>query len=144
MKCPKCGTQLSKQTYRGMEVERCDSCKGTWLDFEELDRLEDVSFDADNLKGSLMLSSEPTNYQCPHCSRQLRQFEYRMNNLRLEYCENRHGFWLDKKEEERVLQLMKDREGDMKRKFEAEVEWENTLRRFRSKSFWNKLTDLFR
>jgi Zn-finger nucleic acid-binding protein len=67
-----------------------------------------------------------------------------MNSLRLDYCENQHGFWLDAGEEERVLQLMKDREKDMKRKFEAEAEWDRTLQRFRSKSFWRKLTDLFR
>ena len=55
MKCPKCATQLVKKSYKGMmEVECCPNCRGMWLDFHELDRLEDVAFDQDEYKGSLL------------------------------------------------------------------------------------------
>ena len=51
MKCPKCGTTLVKKFYKGMmEVECCPNCRGMWLDFDELDRLEDVAFDQDEYK----------------------------------------------------------------------------------------------
>ena len=143
MKCPKCASELSTKAYLGIEVDQCDNCKGMWLDLQELDQLEDEAFDEDKLKGSLMYSSATTNYLCPHCGSQLRQFEYRATSLKLDYCEA-HGYWLDAGEGERVLQLMKDREKDMHRKFEAEAEWARTLRQFRSRSFWSKLQDLFK
>ncbi len=144
MKCPKCASELRTQTYHGIEVDQCVNCEGMWLDLEELDRLEDEAFDVDKLKGSLVYSSEKTGYQCPRCGSQLSQFEYRGNSLKLDYCENQHGYWLDAGEGERVLQLMRDREKDVQRKFKAEEEWAGTLRRFRSKSLWTKLQDLFR
>ena len=55
MDCPKCATQLVKKSYKAMmEVECCPNCRGMWLDFDELDRLEDVAFEQDELKGSLV------------------------------------------------------------------------------------------
>jgi Zn-finger nucleic acid-binding protein len=115
-----------------------------WLDFKELDQLEDEAFNIDYEKGTLVFESTPSEFRCPKCNRQLKQFEYRTNNLILEYCENKDGFWLDAGEEERVLELMKQREKDMKRKIDAETEWKNTLRRLQSPTFFNKLTGLFK
>lgn len=55
MKCPKCESTLVKKSYKAiMEVECCPNCRGMWLDFDELDRLEDVAFDQDHYKGSLL------------------------------------------------------------------------------------------
>ena len=136
MKCPKCDAELEKKSYKGTEVDHCPNGQGMWLDSEELDELEDKAFDEDELKGSLMISSTPSGYQCPHCQRELKKFNYRLHSLELEYCENENGFWLDAGEEERVLELMKGREKDMQRKFNAEAEWKKTLQKLRSKSFF--------
>ena len=144
MVCPKCGSKLQKVMYRGLEVAQCSKCQGMWLDLQELDQLEDEAFDIDALKGSLMLTSEPTENKCPHCQSKLRQFEYRSMSLILEYCVNQHGYWLDAGEGERVLQLMKDREKDELRIIKAEADWNTTLRRLRSKSFVSKVKDLFK
>jgi Zn-finger nucleic acid-binding protein len=115
-----------------------------WLDFKELDQLEDEAFNLDDEKGTLIFESTPSKFHCPKCNSQLRQFEYRSNNLILEYCENKDGFWLDAGEEERVLGLMKQREKDMKRKIDAETEWKKTLQHLQSPTFFNKLTGLFK
>ena len=98
MKCPKCDFTLEKKTYRGIEVDYCSNSKGMWLDAEELDELEDQAYDKDEYKGSLVVSSTPTEYPCPHCGRPLSRFQYRLHSLELEYCENGHGFWLDRSE----------------------------------------------
>ena len=108
-----------------------------WLDVEELDQLENIEY-AKGPKGTLMLSSQLTQHPCPHCGAGLRQFQYRMYSLMLDYCENQHGFWLDAGEDERVLQLMRKRALDMQRKFTAEEEWDRLLHWFRSKSSWQK------
>ena len=73
MKCPKCGTTLVKKSYKGMmEVDCCPNCRGMWLDFDELDRLEDVVFDDDLHKGSLIHRETETEYFCP-CRRNIFQ-----------------------------------------------------------------------
>ena len=71
-------------------------------------------------------------------------FHYRAFNLELDFCPNEHGFWLDSGEEKRVLDIMKQREKDMKRAQDAEAEWAGMLRRFKSKSFGDRMNGLFR
>ena len=133
MKCPKCSAQLVKKSYKGMmEVDCCPNCRGMWLDFLELDRLEDVAFDQDEFKGSLIHDSMETNFPCPHCDATLREFKYRMYDLKLDYCHNEHGFWLDAGEDVRVISIMETRAADIQRKTDAEAEWRKLLKRMSS------------
>jgi Zn-finger nucleic acid-binding protein len=112
-----------------MEVECCPNCRGMWLDFHELDRLEDASFNKDHLKGSLIHRETRTNLPCPHCGEPLVEFQYRLYSLYLDFCpENEHGFWLDAGEDERVLEIMRQRSVEMRRKLEVESEWRTMLR----------------
>jgi uncharacterized protein len=39
MRCPKCGMELKPISFRGIEVDRCFSCDGTWLDEGELEKV---------------------------------------------------------------------------------------------------------
>ena len=39
MRCPKCGMELKEIEVRGVQVDRCFSCNGTWLDAGELEKL---------------------------------------------------------------------------------------------------------
>jgi uncharacterized protein len=39
MRCPKCGMELKEIPIRGVQVDRCFSCNGTWLDAGELEKL---------------------------------------------------------------------------------------------------------
>jgi uncharacterized protein len=39
MRCPKCGMELETLTVQGVEIDRCHSCNGTWLDEGELEQL---------------------------------------------------------------------------------------------------------
>jgi Zn-finger nucleic acid-binding protein len=130
MNCPKCSAQLVRKSYKGvMEVEFCPNCRGMWLDFLELDRLEDLAFDIDEFKGSLVHRPTETNFLCPHCQCSLQEFQYRLFDLKLEYCmENQHGFWLDAGEDIRVISIMAARASQIKRKVSAESEWRQTLK----------------
>lgn len=134
MNCPKCNTVLIKKYYKGMiEVDSCPNCRGLWLDFNELDKLEDIVFDNDELKGSLVHFQSSTNYPCPHCGANLHEFTYRLNDLKLDYCAaNDHGFWLDAGEDERVILIMQKRAEDMQRKADAESMWKQTLKEMHS------------
>jgi uncharacterized protein len=37
MHCPKCGMELREIEYRGIKVDRCFSCNGTWFDSGEVE-----------------------------------------------------------------------------------------------------------
>jgi uncharacterized protein len=134
MNCPKCNTDLAKKYYKGMiEVDSCPNCRGMWLDAPELDKLEDMAFDDDAHKGSLIHFQSKTAYPCPQCGASLEEFQYRLYDLKLDYCsENDHGFWLDAGEDERVMALMHQRAGEIQRKVNVEFTWKQTLKEMHS------------
>jgi Zn-finger nucleic acid-binding protein len=112
-----------------IEVEACPHCRGMWLDFHELDQLEDMVFDEDARKGSLVHFQARTTYPCPHCGAALDEFQYRLYDLKLDACtENDHGFWLDAGEDERVMEIMQKRAAEIQRKVNAEAEWKRMLK----------------
>jgi hypothetical protein len=39
MKCPKCGFDLHAMQFRGLTIDKCFHCNGTWLDAGELEAL---------------------------------------------------------------------------------------------------------
>jgi hypothetical protein len=49
MHCPKCGQKLDQEHYGTVEVDVCPSCKGLWLDANELEAI----FVAETNKGNL-------------------------------------------------------------------------------------------
>lgn len=116
-----------------MEVDSCPNCRGMWLDFDELDKLEDVIFDEDARKGSLIHFQKKTDFPCPQGGEKLDEFQYRLYDLKLDACiENNHGFWLDAGEDERVMEIMNRRATEMKRKANAETEWKQVLKNMHS------------
>jgi Zn-finger nucleic acid-binding protein len=134
MKCPKDQAELSAAKRYGIDVDQCPKCGGMWLDYSELDALEDKTFKEDEFKGSLSLSQHESSYACPVCSSPLKSFQYRMNNLVLEQCPALHGFWLDAEEDKRILALLDKRSEALTRKFSAEREWGKYIKRLRSPS----------
>jgi len=144
MNCPKCEHELVSLEKHNIEVDFCEKCKGMWLDYEELDQLEDISYNQDCYKGSLLSRKEGVSFKCPKCEELLVQFKYRFNDLTLEYCPDGHGFWLDEGEDVRVLELMKQREKDMDRTFRAEAQFFDFLNSLRKKSFFSKIKNLFK
>jgi Zn-finger nucleic acid-binding protein len=142
MKCANCGADLVQAKRDGVEMEVCPSCRGMWLTRQELVQLEDKVFDfGDDEKGSLMLGSAPTNRSCPQCGKAMRTFQYRLYDLELDFCEDRHGYWLDADEDKRVLELMKKEEHNLGRKVLAEDRFAAHLRYLRSGAFMDRIRD---
>ena len=133
MVCPKCNVLLVKKFYKGwMEVDYCPQCRGMWLDFDELDKLEDMTFDEDRNKGSLIHHETAVSWKCPTCGEPMKEFQYRLYDLKLDLCTARHGYWLDAGEDERVTQIMRNQQAQMGRKKDAEMEWKLVLKGFHS------------
>jgi Zn-finger nucleic acid-binding protein/ribosomal protein S27AE len=135
MLCPIDGTPLKQVRRHRMKVDECPTCKGMWLSAPELDQLEDIKFDIDDLKGTLLLETVETSLPCPYCKANLHEFKYRFYQLRLDRCPNQHGFWLDHSEDKRILQIMDKRKKDLVRKRLVDNSWSKRLRSFRWFSF---------
>ena len=56
MNCPRCKAELKTEQYEGIEIDRCPDCAGMWLDYPELDQLEDIVLEQDEVKGTLILA----------------------------------------------------------------------------------------
>jgi hypothetical protein len=41
MRCPKCGMELTEIEYRGIQLDKCFSCGGVYLDDGELEQIAD-------------------------------------------------------------------------------------------------------
>jgi Zn finger protein HypA/HybF involved in hydrogenase expression len=39
MQCPKCGQKLTTEKYLAVEIDLCPSCRGLWLDANELETI---------------------------------------------------------------------------------------------------------
>ena len=144
MNCPRCNGELRVEDYKGVEVDRCPQCQGMWLDYGELDQLEDTVLDRDEIKGTMKYSRFQGKLLCPKCGEAMQRFNYRAYNLELDFCEQGHGTWLDAGEEKRVLELMGQRIKDLRRKVKAEAEWGTFLMKLGSPSFFDKVKGLFR
>ena len=144
MKCPRCNIELKTENYKDIEVDRCSQCNGMWLDYGELDQLEDTVLDKDEIKGTMIYSKSQGDLACPKCGETMQRFNYRAYDLELDFCGQGHGTWLDAGEEKRVLELMEQRIKDLNRKAKAEAEWSDFLRKVRSPSFFDKVKGLFR
>ncbi len=145
MKCPNCDAELRPARRHGLDVDLCPKCQGMWLSVDELDRLEDETFElGDDAKGTIDLHDAPSERACPVCSAALRSFDYRAYALPLEVCPAGHGYWLDADEDNRILQLMEEEEMRIQRAGALEAGWAQHMRRLRSGSFMEKLRDLFR
>jgi Zn-finger nucleic acid-binding protein len=142
MKCPKCNVDLQTQNDRGVEVEACPKCQGMWLTPAELDELENEAFNNEANKGSLYLVSHETKLKCPVCAAPLKQFDYRFFDLQLDCCPD-HGFWLDKDEDDQILELMRGEEARVERKFGTEDSWAKYINHLRSPGFFSKVKNLF-
>ena len=150
MECPRChSAELALKDHKGIEVDKCPQCDGLWLDHHELDQLEDLVLDEDRMKGSMVYSKRESEISCPKCQGPMTTFNYRAYNLPIDVCKEGHGFWLDKGEEERVLELMEKRIHDLKRSTAAEGEWGAFLKKMASKqgatsnTFFSKIKGWF-
>lgn len=143
MKCPKCNVELRAQKDRGVDVDVCPKCQGMWLTPLELDQLENEAFSNEANKGSLGVINYETEFKCPVCSEPLKEFDYRFFDVQIECCPD-HGYWLDKDEDNQILEIMRGEEARIERKFGTEDSWAKYINHLRSPSFFSKVRDLFR
>jgi Zn-finger nucleic acid-binding protein len=144
MLCPRCKVELQTEKYEGIDVDRCPSCNGRWLDYPELDELEATVASEDERRAQIVYSPRPSDLTCPKCGKRMTAFDYRAYNLELDTCEDQHGFWLDAGEEGRVRDIVEQRVRDLARSASAERAWGQFLEGVRHPSLLDQVKGFFR
>ncbi len=108
-----------------------------------LDQLENEVFPEEDLKGTLLYNEVPSELKCPVCGELMQTFDYRGWNLQLQVCPKLHGFFLDAGEEQKILQLMKERQRALGQDEAEEEAWARQLRRMGAPDFLTRLKELF-
>ena len=128
MQCPRCHADLvTEQEYHGIEVDRCPSCDGRWLDHDELDLIEaTVPSTPEERRATIRYAEHKSELNCPVCGKPMTAFDYRAYNLELDACDD-HGFWLDAGEEARVREIIEERVRGLARAQSAEASWSHFL-----------------
>lgn len=98
MKCPKCEAQMEQFHNTYADYEQCTSCKGLWLDAEEIDDLKEVAAAIDN--GSPELGAKYNDKQdvyCPVCAnnRMTRMVDAGQPHIWFEQCPTCKGRFYD-------------------------------------------------
>ena len=84
-----------------------------------------------------------TDHPCPHCGETMTRFRYRGHNLEIEACPGGAGFWLDRGEDRRIQNVLKDRARRLRKAGGAERAW-HRARRGQSVSLIDRIKDLLR
>ena len=143
MLCPHCSVELQTEQYQGIEVDRCPSCNGRWLDHDELDELEATVASEEERRATIEYSPRTSELACPKCGKRMTAFNYRAYSLELDACEE-HGFWLDAGEEARVRDIIEERVRGLARAASAEAAWTHFLAGMGRKSLWDRFGGIFR
>ena len=146
MNCPRCNAALTPEFHQGIQVDRCLSCNGRWLDHDELDKLEaTVQSTPEQREATIQYSQRQSELPCPLCGKKMTVFNYRAHSLEMDSCEDKHGFWLDSGEEGGVRDIIQERIQGLERSASAEAAWGNFLTGLRGgrRSIWDRIGDLF-
>ena len=101
MKCSKCRTEIMiRETYEGIEVDRCPACKGLYLDIGELKGL--INKNMGNTADTLGFSSTSDHMNkvrafCFRCKKDM-QAMIGPGDIRVEKCPECRSIFLDQGE----------------------------------------------
>ena len=145
MNCPRDGAELIVEHHHGIEVDRCPTCNGRWLDHHELGQLEaTVPSTEDERRATIQFAKTKSELDCPRCGKRMTAFNYRAYDLELDACEDEHGFWLDAGEDGRVRDIIEDRVKGLSRAASAEAAWGSFLDGLKGGSGGGGLFGLFK
>jgi len=90
IRCPKCKTDMEQVVYEGIEIDRCNQCKGIWFDAGESQALRDkeaaIAIDTGDAKSGKE-SNRIDNYRCPRCNgTMVRVVDWHQTHIWYEEC----------------------------------------------------------
>ena len=109
MQCPVCNVAL-RQTdlgeHRFVVLDKCETCKGTWFDEGELDRLDESVWTNIEEHTFHEVEGDHQSVACPKCSVPLTPLSPTdAQDLIVDRCSSCNGFWLDGGELDRIVDI---------------------------------------
>ena len=107
--CPACKEPLIVFELDGVEIDRCLTCGGTWLDTGEIDQLARLAGGAaDPLDAALAKADagRTVDRRCVRCSTKMKAVS--VQSVEIDRCPRGHGNWFDRSELESLLAAFKD------------------------------------
>jgi Zn-finger nucleic acid-binding protein len=111
MQCPVDSEELQKAVYEDkIEVDQCPSCGGMWLDYGELESIQETRENdySEELRKipdyfdksyKLALARTEGTYCCPRCAREMEKRQYGFcSQIMIDVCPSCRGVWLHKDE----------------------------------------------
>lgn len=100
MNCPRCQAALQKELADGVEVDRCPTCHGMWLDMLELEQLvreQPAALLADDRRFHASPNTADQRLACPNCrGARLIKLNSRLRpGTIIDSCQVCYGNWLD-------------------------------------------------
>lgn len=115
MECPNKHGQLKKASFHNVNVDYCEKCIGIWFDKNELTYAKDdkdkqlnwVDFDVWRHKEKFETFKSPK--WCPVCRVPFVQINYDDSKVKVDFCKNCNGIWLDRGEFKQIMVYLKNK-----------------------------------
>jgi len=115
MECPNGHKKLDQILFHNVEVDYCPDCLGIWFDKDELiyakddndSQLKWVDFDVWRHKEKFQAVA--VSRRCPVCRIPFVQIGYDNSKVKVDYCKNCMGIWLDRGEFKQIMIYLKDK-----------------------------------
>lgn len=112
--CPSGCGPLRPFTFRGVTLDRCPQCAGTWFDageYDNIERMPEAAFHAlEGLTGDAASRGRVPegNRRCPACAARLAPLtlQHLDVSLRLDQCPHCEGLWAEDREMELLSQAL--------------------------------------
>ena len=114
MECPVDGIALEKHLIHSIEVEKCPECQGLWFEKGELRETKDAEeFDLNWMDFELWSDQDAFNAKlssrkCPVCGKSMAAIMYANTKVKIDYCMEEHGIWLDQGEFESIIDSLRN------------------------------------
>jgi len=105
MNCPNDNEQLEKVLFHNVEVDYCPKCLGIWFNKDEQLNWVDIDLWRDKAKFKVSHGDK----HCPVCRGGLREVAYDDSKVKVDFCKNCEGIWLDRGEFKQIINYLKNK-----------------------------------
>jgi Zn-finger nucleic acid-binding protein len=126
MRCPRDGAELKARIYEAnVEIDECPTCKGTFLDQGELERIQaavekdhrkELAEPVDSVRAEMAAEREEALplVDCPKCGESMERRRYGLGSQTvIDACPQGHGLWLDRGELEELERFYERSQGEV-------------------------------
>lgn len=112
MQCPIDETNLETHTVHAIDVEECPQCQGLWFQESELLKAKDAYepdlmwLDFDLWSDQESFTADWSSRECPVCRKNMATIAYGSTDVKVDFCIDKHGVWLDKGEFEAIIDAL--------------------------------------